>query len=271
MWTSGLRVIALEKIRRALGLEVTDCLVNAREIPCHDDVIANGERSSDVDFDDNLCKFDQVGLPSASIGISCGSPEGVALSTISGCYICQCQIGIVSRDASAVSMLSCNFSACGDCAIVSRDASSIVLNKCRISTSGTGLVLQNVSSCLTDQLVFTKCGVGILVHRTCNGSLESIDIRGCERGLIFARGGSGLKTSKISVYGGRSGVVVGATCNLSGIEAENCEDEGFLVERSGRLVLKDCTAVKCGTGCCVHGDLTCHDCTWTRCGAGFLR
>jgi hypothetical protein len=266
-----LRVIALEKTRRALGLEVRDCLVNAREMPSLDEVTASGERSSDFDMDDVLCKFDPVAVPSASIGISCGGPEGVALSTISGCYICQCQIGIASRDASSISLLSCHVSACDDCAIVSRDGSSIVLNKCHISTSGTGLALQNVSWCHTDQLVFTKCGVGILVHRPCNGSLESIDIRGCDRGLVFAKGGGGLKTSNISVYGGRSGVVVGTTCNLSGIKAENCEEEGYLVERSGRLVLKDCTAVKCGTGCCVQGDLTCHDCTWTRCGAGFIR
>ena len=252
-------------------MEVKDCTVNAREMPGHDATVASVQQSADSAIDGDVCDYDPAALPSASIGICCGSVEGVVLGTISGCCICQCQIGIVSRDASSVAIHSCTVRACVDGGIVLRDGSCSVLSSCHIANSGTGLVLQGISGGSTDRLTFVNCGVGVLVHRPCSGALKNIDIRGCERGLVIAKGGSGLNMNSIVVYGGRIGVVVGAACSLSGVEAVNCEEEGFLVERTSRLVLKDCRAAKCGTGCRVLGDLTCHDCAWSECDAGFIR
>jgi hypothetical protein len=271
MLNLGLRVVSFEKIRRPLGLEVKDCLVNAREMPCRDIGVTKTEQSADNAIDDELCEYDTAALPSASIGISCGSVEGVVFGTISGCQVCQCQIGIVSRDASSMVIHSCTVRACVDGGMVLRDGSCSVVSSCHIANSGTGLVLQGISGGGTDMLTFVNCGVGILVHRPCSGTLKNIEIRGCNRGLVVAKGGSGLEMNRIIVDGGRTGVVVGAACSLSRVEAENCEEEGFLVERTSRLVLKDCRAVKCGTGCRVLGDLTCHDCAWSECDAGFIR
>ncbi len=263
--------MSFEKSRRPLGVEVNDCLVNARETPGRDAAVASAEQSADNAIDGDLCEYDPGALPSASIGISCGSVEGVVLGTISGCHVCQCQIGIVSRDACSVIIHSCTVRGCVDGGMVLRDGSCSVLSSCHIANSGTGLVLQSISGGSTDMLTFVNCEVGILVHRPCSGTLKNIDIRGCERGLVIAKGGSGLDMNSIVVHGGRTGIVVGAACSLFGVEAENCEEEGFLVERTSRLVLKDCKAVKCGTGCRVLGDLTCHDCAWSECDAGFIR
>jgi hypothetical protein len=270
------------------GIEIRDCSVNVSETHLEDQL----ESSSPMfihDRNEEEKGSDATAASHTSVGFCCGGPEGVVRGTVVNCRLQCCQIGILTRDASAMEFVSCRISDCSDAGIVSRDGSSSIIKQCFVARSVIGVVLQGIMRGFVDAMTLDACGVGVLVHKMGNGSVQNANARDCGRGFVIAKGAGGLNYKNISVKGGNCGVVVGSVCDLSGFKVESCCDEGFLVERSGRTVLQvlnipclfifdhltlqwqDCIAIDCGKGCYVLGDITCHNCEWTRCGIGFER
>lgn len=222
-------------------IEIRDCSVNVSDAQLGD------EQDSGSSVSANDLNNSNKGIVSASaatkafhtsVGFCCGGPEGIVRGYVVNCKLQRCQIGILTRDASAMEFFSCRVGDCSDAGIVSRDGSSSAIKKCFVAACGIGVVLQGIAGGCVDAATTEACGVGVLVHRMGDGAVQNVVARDCGRGLVIAKGAGGVTYKNISVQGGSCGVVVGSMCNLSGFKVESCCDEGFLVERSGRAVLQ---------------------------------
>jgi parallel beta-helix repeat protein len=223
------------------GIEIRDCSVNVTDMQRVQDDHAEVLLSDDDDAPDNSSiNVDDTAHAEActAAGFICGGPEGTVRGVIIKCRVQRCQIGILTRDACAIGVHACRVSGCIDAGIVSRDASSSIIKSCIVSNSGIGIVLQGISGGRVEDVRVDACAVGLLVHRMGVGAVEEVEARCCAKGLVVAKGGGGLTFRGMRVDGGSCGVVVGSVCCLSQFRVRNCSDEGFLVERSGHLVLQ---------------------------------
>jgi hypothetical protein len=291
--SAGLQIVADSIAKQVLGIDIRDCSVNVEDFqlqsaPSAAAAAAAADDNDDDDDDDTAagsgaaagnnahsnmdCTYDSPSSASqASVGFSCGDTCGKVRGLIAHCHVRQCQIGMLSRDGSAIAITSCTVSRCGDAGIISRDGSSSVITDCRVSRCAIGAVLQAVAGAAAVGLNVTACDLGVLVHGAGRGAVESAVIRRCTKGLFIAKGGGDVKLKNVKISSGTTGVVAGATNTLLGFRVEDCTDEGYLIQRSGRVVMQDCSAIACGIGCRVLGNATCSSCEWQRCVSGFIR
>ena len=230
---------------RVRDVEIKNCSVNARERQTAHGGDRNAFTSNDDNYDDDDDdNGDGDGDGSISsvlrscIGISCGAPGGTVHGQVIDSTVKHCQIGILNRDASAISVLSCAVAGCSDAGIVSRDSSSGSMKNCRVTHSEIGVVLQGMSGGKVESVRVHSCAVGVLVHKKGVGSVENVQVEDCVKGLVIAKDGGGLIFRSMVVKGGTCGVAISAVCKLTGFRVENCKEEGFRRERPGRVVFQ---------------------------------